>query len=102
MILHVLQIVAALVVLSEALNKLHRTDAFDGRRGLKPRLMALAWLFAPWRWQRRHIETTLKVLAWVAFSLAAAGEFVAPPTIHGTAAVVGMALLIVRQRMKEG
>jgi hypothetical protein len=99
---HILQTVFAIVVLAEALNKLQRTDLFDGRRDLRCRLVGAAWLVRPWKWRRARVNAVLYALAYAALAIAAAGEFVAPPTLHGTAAVAGMAMLIVRKRLMEG
>lgn len=102
MILHIVQWVVAIVVLAEALNKLHRVDLFDGRRDLRCRAVGLAWLLVPWAWKRIRVERVLKACAWAALAIGAAGEFFAPATVHGTAPIVGMAFLIVRRRMMEG
>ena len=97
---HILQMLAAIVVLAEALNKLERADLFDGKRGLLPRLGGLSWALTPWRWKRSRVDAVMKVGAWALMAVAAAGQLVTPPS-HATLAVIGMALLIVRQRMRE-
>jgi hypothetical protein len=100
--LYALQMVAALVVLAEALNKIERADLFDGRRGLRARLGGLGWLLTPWRWKRPKVVTTLKVLGWACLSVGSAGSLLTPPTGAHVAVVGGFALLIVRSRLKEG
>jgi hypothetical protein len=100
--LHILQVAAALIVLAEALNKIERADLFDGRRGLKPRLAATAWLLCPWAWKRPRVVIVLKVLGWACMSVGAAGSLISPPTAAHLAVLAGFALLIVRSRLKEG
>jgi hypothetical protein len=102
MIVHFIQTAAALIVLAEALNKLQRTDVFDGQHGAWRRIARLRWVLMPWRWSMRRVDLVFKLLGWAAIALGAAGEFVAPPTMHGTCAVLGVAFLIVRKRMGEG
>ncbi len=99
--LTVLQMMAALVVLAEALNKLERADLWAGRRG-GARLACLAWLLVPWRWHRAHVVTALKVAGWSCMSVGAAGSLLTPPSGPHLAVIGGFAVLIVRSRVKEG
>lgn len=105
--LQIIMVVAALVVLAEALNKLERADPFGGRRGLAPRLMGLAWLLVPWRWRRTHIVTVLKIIGWSLMAFGAAGHLAG--LLFGrswisadVAVLAGFATLIIRSRVKEG
>lgn len=100
--LHVLQMVSALIVLAEALNKLERADLFDGRRGLRARLLATTWLLRPWAWRRARVVTALKVAGWALLSVGAAASVLTPPTGAHVAVIGGFAVLIVRSRIKEG
>lgn len=100
--LAVLQALAALIVLAEALNKIERSDVFDGRRGVRARLVASAWLLRPWGWRRPRVVTVLKVLGWSLLSVGAAGSLLTPPTGAHVAVIGGFAVLIVRSRVKEG
>ena len=81
---------AALVVLSEALNKLQRTDLL--RRGLKP---------------MQRLSVVLNVLGWMLFAVAAAGAIVSPVIVGYTvrlqdaALMLGLAVFIVHRRIKE-
>lgn len=104
-LLLVLHVLAGIVVLAEATNKLERCDPLQ--RGLKP--------------LDRLIEV-LKALAWVLLALGAGGAVAAPillamgvkpeamsilqrldkPTLAETCALLGCALLIIRTRIKEG
>jgi len=102
MLWHIAQIALALIVLAEALNKLHRCDLFDGRQGWRPRVMGAVRMVTPWRWSRAKVIAVIKALGWALLSFAAAGELVSRPTLHGTCAIAGMAMLIVRSRLKEG
>ncbi len=99
--LHILQVLAALIVLVEALNKLHRTDLFDGRRGVLTVLAGSLWLLRPWAWRRARVVVVLKTLGWACLSLGAFGSMQSPPTGAHVAVLVGFALLIVRTRLKE-
>lgn len=102
--LQVLHVLAGLVVLAEALNKMQRTDPL--RAGLA--------------WRPRTVES-LKALAWFLLGLGAAGALagplfallglqtppahwlrMGPPTTDQVAVLVGFAVLIVRTRVKEG
>lgn len=104
----VVNILAALIVLAEALNKLERADLFGGQRGLLPRARGFLWLLMPWRWKRYRVVQVLKVCGWASISVGAAGELLHPllglrwPIPGTTAVIVGFALLIVRSRLKEG
>lgn len=102
MLAQIIGMLAAFVVLAEALNKIERADVWDGREGLGPRLAAAAWLLRPWAWQRARVVTVLKVLGWCCMSVGAAGSLVMPASVPHLAVVVGFALLIVRSRLKEG
>ncbi len=99
---YILLLVAAVVVLLEALNKLERADLFDGR-ALRQRIICTHWLLRPWAWKRDRVVTVLKaagwaLLAWGAFASALHPD---PPAWH-VAILGGFALLIVRSRLKEG
>lgn len=100
--------ICGLIVVAEALNKLERADLFDGKRGLWPRLGALAWLATPWRWKRMRVVAVLKVLGWALMAIGAAGALATPflhlerPTLQDVAVIGGFALLIVRSRLREG
>lgn len=81
---------AGVVVLTEALNKLERTEPC--RKGLCTRERAAEWL---------------KALAWALLALGGAGAVVTPliplaqPTAQDACVMVGFAVLIVRTRVKE-
>lgn len=103
--LQVLHVLAGLVVLAEALNKLERTDPLA--RGLSA---------------RERCVDALKALAWGLLALGAAGSLAAPvllalgfqpeagghiarlerPTLAEVSVLAGFATLIVRTRVKEG
>lgn len=103
--LQILHMVAGLVVLAEALNKLERVHPF-----------------APGMRTRDRLVDGLKAVAWLLLALGAAGAFAAPlllalgvpgdannplmrlerPTLDQTLVLLGFAVLIVRTRMKEG
>lgn len=100
--LHVLQMLASLVVLAEALNKIERSDVFEGHCGLRARLRASTWLLRPWAWRRQRVVTVLKVLGWACLSVGAAGSVLTAPTGPNVAVIGGFAVLIVRSRLKEG
>ena len=100
--LSVLQAVGAFIVLAEALNKVHRTDLFDGRCDLRARLGGLCQLATPWRWKRARVVLVLKALGWAVLSFGAADALISPPAVPTAAVLVGFALLIVRSRLKEG
>lgn len=104
--LHVVVAVSAFVVLAEALNKLERADPFQGRRGLRVRLVALGWLFVPWAWSRPHVVVVLKVIGWFLLALGAGGYLVrlvlpVPWFYPDVAVIAGFAVLVVRSRLKE-
>lgn len=79
------------VILAEALNKLHRTDIFE--RGLPHRDRLLAFL---------------KLCTWALLAAGGGGAFVTPllpveaPTLQDVCVVCGFAVLIIRTRIKEG
>lgn len=103
--LQILHIVAGLVVLAEALNKLER---------VRP--------FAPGMRARDRLVDGLKALAWLLLALGAGGALAAPmllalgvpeqsasllmrlerPVLDQTLVLLGFAVLIVRTRVKEG
>lgn len=103
--LQLLHILAGLVVLAEALNKLERTDPLARGLSLRARLCEL-----------------LKALAWSCLALGAGGALASPvllglgwqpghinpllrlerPTLAEVAVLLGFAVLIVRTRVKEG
>lgn len=97
-----------LIVLAEALNKLERTDIFDGKHGTLARLAHLKWLATPWRWKRPRVLMALKLAAWAALSVGGADALVTPllhldpPKLGHMAVIGGFAILIVRSRLKEG
>lgn len=103
-LLETLHLIAGLVVLAEALNKLERTAPF-----------------APGMTGHARLVDGLKALAWVLLAIGAAGALAAPvlfafgiqsplsqqllhktPSLAETAVLVGFAVLIVRTRLKEG
>jgi hypothetical protein len=101
--MYVTQMVAALIVLSEALNKLERADLFDGQGGVLRRLLlCVTWLLRPWGWRRPRVVMVLKMIGWAWLSVGAAGSVLTPPTGPHVAVLAGFALLIVRSRLKEG
>jgi hypothetical protein len=108
MILQAIHIMAALIVLAEALNKIERADLFDGRTDLMVRVHGFGFLLAPWRWRRARAVTVLKVIGWALLSIGAGqalfGLFSAQPAPSGreVAVLAGFAFLIVRSRIKEG
>lgn len=103
--LQILHVVAGLVVLAEALNKLERCDP------LNPKLT-----------RRERVVDSLKALAWGLLALGAGGAVAGPilmalgadqgsvqlltrlehPTLDQVAVLGGFAVLIVRTRLKEG
>ena len=100
-----LHVLAGLVVLAEALNKLERCAPFA--RGLAP---------------RERLVDGLKAMAWFMLAMGAAGALAAPalramglpadaggefarlerPTLAETLVLAGFAVLIIRTRVKEG
>lgn len=95
-----------LVVLAEALNKMERTDLFNGHTGLH-KFACLRWLLVPWKWEREHLVNVLKLTGWVLLAIAGAGAMVTPllhwerPHFQGIAGTAGFAFLILRTRLKE-
>lgn len=105
MVLQVLHMLAGLIVLAEALNKLERCNLRRAGDG----------------WRERLVEG-LKAAAWTLLALGAAGAFAAPilralgapahdlgflmrlerPTLDQVCVLAGFAVLIVRTRVKEG
>lgn len=102
--LELLHMLAGLVVLAEALNKLERTSPCAP--GLTP---------------HQRLVDGLKALAWALLALGAGGAMAAPvllslgvhsgsmplmrlehPTVAETSVLLGFAVLIVRTRIKEG
>lgn len=103
--LQLLHVLASLVVLAEALNKLERTAPLA--RGLTP---------------HQRVVDGLKAAAWALLALGAAGGVASPvllwlgvpslaladlarperPTLAETAVMAGFAVLIIRTRVKEG
>lgn len=103
-VLQLLHVLAGLIVLAEALNKMERTDP------LAPGLPA-----------RRRLVEWLKGIAWLLLGLGASGALAAPvltslgihslpshwlrlerPTLAEVLVLAGFAVLIVRTRVKEG
>jgi len=99
--LSTLQAAGAFIVLAEALNKIDRSDLFDGQGGMRARLGGLCQLATPWRWKRARVVHVLKVLGWAVLSFGAADALISPPAVPTAAVLVGFALLIVRSRLKE-
>ena len=86
----ILHWLAGLIVFAEALNKLERTDLLQ--RGLS---------------RHARLVISLKVAAWLALALGAAGALVTPllclepATLRDVFFSVGFALLVIRARVKE-
>lgn len=108
--LYGLQLIAALVVLAESLNKIHRSDIFEGIAGTSDRIKSLAWLLRPLAWRRDRVIIVLKVFGWFLLSTGAVMELVqqllsySPRWYEQAQAMCftcGFALLIVRSRLKE-
>jgi hypothetical protein len=85
-----LHVVAGIVVLAEALNKLERTD-----------------LRCQWLTPRQRLITAMKAASWSAIALAAGGAIVGPmlqassPTLGDAAMMAGFAGLVIRSRLQE-
>lgn len=81
---------SAFIVLSEALNKLHRIDPL--RKGLSP---------------TQRAREGLNVLGWMLFSVSSAGVLVSPvigvytAKLQDAALMLGLAVFIVHRRLKE-
>lgn len=90
-VLQALHLLAGLVILAEALNKLERTSPL--RASLAPRQRVTEWL---------------KAVAWALLALGGGGAVAAPflhlgaPTLQDTCIAAGFAVLIFRTRVKEG
>lgn len=90
-LIHFVHWLSGVVVLSEALNKLERTQPCQ--RGLRP---------------RERLTECLKAIAWALLAMGGAGAFITPffplekPTLQDMCVVLGFAVLIVRTRIKEG
>jgi hypothetical protein len=93
------QAFASLIVLAEALNKLHRCDVFSG----VPRASAVVWLLTPWRWSAKRVSAVMKVVAWALLAVGAFHILItsALPTLQASLTIAGVATMIVRTRMKE-
>lgn len=82
---------SGLICVSEALNKLERTNPLAA--GLSRREQATQWL---------------KAIAWCLLALGGAGAVVTPlmplerPTLQDACVLAGFAVLIIRTRVKEG
>jgi hypothetical protein len=101
----ILHVLAGLIVLAEALNKLERCELFGS--GLT---------------RLQHTAQVLKALAWMLLALGSGGAVAGPvllymgadmtwlpdlihieaPTLDDVATMVGFAVLVVRTRVKEG
>lgn len=104
-LLQVLHVLAGLVVLAEALNKLERCDPLAAGINFRERLSEI-----------------LKAIAWFLLGLGSGGAVIAPillamgvkaddlqafvrlgkPTLGETCALLGFAVLVIRTRVKEG
>lgn len=90
MMSYTLLLLAGVVVLAEALNKLERIDPFEP--GLRARARMVVWL---------------KMAGWCCLALGAAGGIVRPmlghpmPSVGESLPLVGFALLVVRSRLGE-
>lgn len=99
--------VAGFIVVAEALNKLERSDLFDGKRGLLPLLRAMCWIVTPWRWRRHRVVSVFKAAGWSLLAVGGAGALATPllrmpaASLQDVAVIAGFALLIVRSRLKE-
>ncbi len=93
-ILWLICILAALVILGEALNKIIRASPRAARRsGAGARAELLAWL---------------KGVSWIMFALGAGGVFArllfnqSLPDPDALLVLVGLAVIVIRSRVKEG
>lgn len=90
-VLQALHVLAGLVIVAEALNKLERTAPLRG--GLSLRQQATEWL---------------KAVAWGLLALGGGGAVATPilhlelPTLQDVCIAVGFSVLIIRTRVKEG
>lgn len=84
-------VLAGLIIVAEALNKLERTNPFA--RGMT---------------LHERVTDSLKALAWALLALGGACAVATPalalpaPTLRDVSVLVGFAVLIVRTRVKEG
>jgi hypothetical protein len=89
-LLELLHFASGLIVLIEALNKLERCCPLA--KGLRA---------------KARIAMCLKALAWLLLAMGAAGALVTPllhlqpPTLQDVAVILGLAVLIVRSRLRE-
>lgn len=90
MLLTLIHVLAGLVIVAEALNKLERTSP------LAPGLSA-----------RQRLAMWMKAVAWSALAAGGAGAIVTPllplerPTLQDVCIALGFAVLIIRTRVKE-
>lgn len=107
----VLQIMASVIVLAEGLNKLERADPWAGLTAWRERLAALRWLLVPWHWRRAHVAAVCELAGWAGVTVAAFAEVAQQllarvpdwyEQMQGLAALGGLALLLLRTRLREG
>ncbi len=104
-VLQLVHVLAGLVVLAEALNKLERCAPLARGLGARARLVeglkALAWLLLALGAAGALAAPLLRALG---LPVEAGGEFarLARPTLAETLVLAGFAVLIVRTRVKEG
>lgn len=90
MILATLHLLAGIVVLAEALNKIERIDVFTLPPGCRTR--AVVWL---------------KLTGWLLLALGSAGALVMPmldlesPSAQDVCVLLGFAVLVLRSRLRE-